>query len=164
MLIRVASRPAWLADVGFGGLTLTGPALLDTGLAQPTPHELFRLVEARRHLAQEAQVRVTHGCSLYALRPAAPACLSTTKRPETITCRRYPAVALPLQHLICARALPGRRLALLEPPVRGASPADGRSERCTLASGDALRAVLAGEFAIALPASPTLAARLDSLP
>jgi N-hydroxyarylamine O-acetyltransferase len=34
---------AWLADVGFGGVTLTGPLDFDIREPQPTPHEDFRL-------------------------------------------------------------------------------------------------------------------------
>ena len=36
----------FVADVGFGGLTLTGPLRLVVGVEQTTPHETFRLVEA----------------------------------------------------------------------------------------------------------------------
>lgn len=44
MLLRVELREGtYLADVGFGGLTLTAPLLLEPGLEQETPHETFRL-------------------------------------------------------------------------------------------------------------------------
>lgn len=36
----------YLADVGFGGQTLTGPLQLKTDVAQSTPHEPFRLIQA----------------------------------------------------------------------------------------------------------------------
>jgi N-hydroxyarylamine O-acetyltransferase len=36
----------YIADVGFGGQTLTGPLRLEADLEQATPHELFRLVKA----------------------------------------------------------------------------------------------------------------------
>src|SRR5262249_9083895 len=36
----------YIADVGFGGLTLTAPLRLVTNVEQPTPHETFRLVES----------------------------------------------------------------------------------------------------------------------
>src|SRR5262249_39706717 len=35
----------YIADVGFGGLTLTGPLRLVTDVAQSTPHETFRLTK-----------------------------------------------------------------------------------------------------------------------
>jgi N-hydroxyarylamine O-acetyltransferase len=34
----------YVADVGFGGLTLTGPLRLVTDIEQQTPHEMFRLI------------------------------------------------------------------------------------------------------------------------
>ncbi|GAB2902638.1 N-hydroxyarylamine O-acetyltransferase [Paraburkholderia jirisanensis] len=33
----------WIADVGFGGVTLSAPLRLEAGIAQETPHETFRL-------------------------------------------------------------------------------------------------------------------------
>lgn len=36
----------YIADVGFGGWTLTAPLRLETNTEQPTPHELFRITEA----------------------------------------------------------------------------------------------------------------------
>ncbi|HEV3425270.1 MAG TPA: arylamine N-acetyltransferase [Paraburkholderia sp.] len=47
MLLRVEiDDVAWLADVGFGGVTLTAPLHLVAGMPQPTPHEPFRLADA----------------------------------------------------------------------------------------------------------------------
>lgn len=44
MLLRIDfPNGAWIADVGFGGLTLTAPLRLQPGLLQETPHETFRL-------------------------------------------------------------------------------------------------------------------------
>lgn len=45
MLLRVELEGrTFLADVGFGGQTLTGPLLLEPELVQQTPHEPFRLL------------------------------------------------------------------------------------------------------------------------
>lgn len=44
MLLRVdLPDGSWIADVGFGGLTLTAPIRLMPDLVQETPHETFRL-------------------------------------------------------------------------------------------------------------------------
>ena len=44
MLLRVALPEGdFLADVGFGGLTLTAPLRLEVGPEQATPHEPHRL-------------------------------------------------------------------------------------------------------------------------
>lgn len=48
-----------IADVGFGGLTLTGVLDLQAGRVQGTPHGAFRLVEARGGWVLEADVRGT---------------------------------------------------------------------------------------------------------
>lgn len=45
LLIEVDSRQ-YIADVGFGGQTLTAPLLLETEAEQETPHETFRLLQA----------------------------------------------------------------------------------------------------------------------
>ncbi|MEI9889370.1 MAG: arylamine N-acetyltransferase [Caulobacteraceae bacterium] len=36
----------FIADVGFGAMTMSGPLALIAGAAQPTPHESFRLLSA----------------------------------------------------------------------------------------------------------------------
>lgn len=42
LLVEMAGEH-WIADVGFGGITLTAPLRLEAGLVQQTPHEAFRL-------------------------------------------------------------------------------------------------------------------------
>jgi N-hydroxyarylamine O-acetyltransferase len=47
MLLRVTiDDEPWIADVGFGAVTLTAPLRLQAGSAQPTTHEPFRLADA----------------------------------------------------------------------------------------------------------------------
>lgn len=47
MLLRVTvDDQPWIADVGFGAVTLTSPLRLQAGVAQPTTHEPFRLIDA----------------------------------------------------------------------------------------------------------------------
>jgi N-hydroxyarylamine O-acetyltransferase len=49
MVLRVdIGADAWIADVGFGSVTLTAPLRLIAGLAQPTPLGTFRLADASR--------------------------------------------------------------------------------------------------------------------
>lgn len=45
LLVRIEGRD-WLADVGFGRATPTGPLLLEAGLEQETPHESYRIESA----------------------------------------------------------------------------------------------------------------------
>jgi N-hydroxyarylamine O-acetyltransferase len=58
MLLRVEIEGrSWLADVGFGGQTLTGPLLLETDIEQPTPHEQFRLVRRQDEFLMQSRIR-----------------------------------------------------------------------------------------------------------
>ncbi len=46
MLLKVEiEEQSWIADVGFGGLTMTAPLRLQTGLVQHTPNEAFRILQ-----------------------------------------------------------------------------------------------------------------------
>jgi N-hydroxyarylamine O-acetyltransferase len=57
MLLRVeAEGHSYLADVGFGGNTLTGPLCWEPGVAQETPHEPHRLVKLDGSYVLEAQI------------------------------------------------------------------------------------------------------------
>jgi N-hydroxyarylamine O-acetyltransferase len=46
----------YIADTGFGGLTLTAPLKLKSEVEQPTPHETFRLLGGEPDWTLEAQV------------------------------------------------------------------------------------------------------------
>jgi len=48
---------SYVCDVGFGGLTMTGPLRLATDAEQPTPHETFRLARAGGEYTPQACVR-----------------------------------------------------------------------------------------------------------
>lgn len=56
LLVEIGTT-LYLADVGFGGLTPTGPLTLQTGIEQATPHETFRIVREGSEFAVEARVR-----------------------------------------------------------------------------------------------------------
>ncbi len=46
MLLKVdMGEQSWIADVGFGGLTMTAPLRLEPGLVQYTPNEAFRILQ-----------------------------------------------------------------------------------------------------------------------
>lgn len=58
MLLRVEiDGEPYVADVGFGGLTLTAPLRLQADIEQETPHEPFRLASAGDGFVMEARVR-----------------------------------------------------------------------------------------------------------
>lgn len=60
LIVHIDNEP-YIADVGFGGLTLTTPIRLRPEIQQSTSHELFRLIKAKdsyimqAHFAQEWQ-------------------------------------------------------------------------------------------------------------
>jgi N-hydroxyarylamine O-acetyltransferase len=57
MLLRVEIEgQTYLADVGFGGLTLTAPLALSLDHAQPTPHEPFRIIADGDGYLMQAQL------------------------------------------------------------------------------------------------------------
>ncbi|SMF09584.1 N-hydroxyarylamine O-acetyltransferase [Tistlia consotensis] len=160
MLLQVELEGAtWLADVGFGGLTVTAPLRLEAGPAQPTPHERFRLSEAGGEWTLEAEVaggwRPLYRFDLqrqHDLDYAASSWfLSTNPGSPFVT------------GLMVARAAPDRRLTLRDRSFALHRPGAG-SERRTLGSAAELRAVLSGDFGIALPDHADLDRRLDSLP
>ncbi len=58
MLLQVdIEDEIWIADVGFGGLTLTAPLRLVEHRAQATPHEPFRVTRLSGDYALQAEVR-----------------------------------------------------------------------------------------------------------
>lgn len=58
MLLSVeVDEQTFIADVGFGGLTLTGPLQLIEDIEQPTPHEPFRLTKVEDEFTLQAKIR-----------------------------------------------------------------------------------------------------------
>lgn len=56
LLINVEEK-YFIADVGFGGLTLTAPLLLETDIVQQTPHEDFKLTRSGDDYVMLAKVQ-----------------------------------------------------------------------------------------------------------
>jgi N-hydroxyarylamine O-acetyltransferase len=147
-----------LADVGFGGLTLTGTLLLDEGREQATPHETCRLIRLDGDWLLQARVR-DEWWPLYRfdLQP---------QRAVDFEAANFQLVHDPAsrftQLLACARATPRHRLTLrdLEFAVHHAG---GRTERRLLAGVPELLQVLEREFGLPVDRIPGLAARAASL-
>jgi N-hydroxyarylamine O-acetyltransferase len=55
LLVDLDDR-AYIADVGFGGLTLTAPLRLEPGVEQTTPHEAFRMVRTGPSFEMQARI------------------------------------------------------------------------------------------------------------
>lgn len=57
MLLRVdLDSGAYVADVGFGGQTLTGPLRLEPDVVQTTPHEPFRLLRTKDGFRMQSEI------------------------------------------------------------------------------------------------------------
>lgn len=161
MLLRVdLDGESWLADVGFGGTTPTGPLRLLPDIEQPTPHEPFRL---QRRSADDWRLQVHAGDgwkTLYRFDLA-------PQYPIDYRARNWWTSTSPDSHFVTgltvARAPAGRRLTLRnrEFTIRAMGRA---TERRTLRDTGAIRAVLQDEFLIRLPEHPKLDGILDSLP
>ena len=149
---------AYLADVGFGGVTLTGPLAFDSREPQATPHEAFRL-----DLSDDGdyvlQVLLDEWAPMYRFRR------------EDQLLPDYEVAGFYLCHhpdsffrhqLVGARAFPGGRLALRNNVLttyRRGQPA----EQQTFTLPADLRYALERRLLIRLPEHPDLDATLEGL-
>jgi len=136
-----------IADVGFGGLTLTGPLRLIPDIEQATPHETFRLIQAG-----------DAGFILQVLlRGEWQPIYSFDRQPQILQDYELGNWYLGnspespfLKNLMAARATPDRRYALLNNQL-STHHLRGESEQVTLTSVAELREVLADVLNIRLP-------------
>lgn len=147
---------SYVADVGFGGLTLTAPLKLKSEVEQPTPHETFRLSGGEPDWTLEARIdgewkplyvfdTIEHSPDYY----EAPN-LSLSTDPDS----RFRT------ELRAALSPPGRRLALRN--NRFTTHIAGEpSESRLLTSVAELRELLSGTFGIQLPPAGLLDPRLE---
>lgn len=160
MLLRIdLDEGTYLADVGFGGLTLTAPLRLEADVEQETPHEPFRLAGAGEgEYVMEAGLR-GEWKPLYRfdLQPQHRADYEVT---SWYLCHH------PSSHfragLIAARTAPEGRHALRDGELV-THHLHGETERRALATADELRDALENTFRIALPGAPELDAALERL-
>jgi N-hydroxyarylamine O-acetyltransferase len=137
----------FVADVGFGGMTMSAPLQLQADTLQPTPHERFRLIAAPGD-AYDLQAEVGgRWASLYRfdLSPQLP----VDYEPANWFVATHPASPFP-SHLMGARAEPHRRLALFDTRFTVREKGKPPVER-TLGSLDELAGVLTEQFGLTLP-------------
>jgi N-hydroxyarylamine O-acetyltransferase len=157
LLVDLDGGP-YLADAGFGGLTLTGPLRLQPDIAQATPHEPFRLIRAGDEFLMQAQTSGTWR-SLYRFG------LQEQLLPDYEVSNWYLSNH-PTSHfvtgLIAARPDPDRRYALRNNEFT-VHHLDGRAERRILTSAKEIQEVLEAAFRLRLPDAPDLEAALTRL-
>jgi N-hydroxyarylamine O-acetyltransferase len=151
LVVDVAGEP-YVADVGFGGLTLTAPIRLVPDIEQPTPHETFRLRrDEQAGFVLEARLR-GEWRALYWFD-------ETRHLPIDFEVLNHFVATYPRSPfrsmLYCARALPEGRLALRNGRLT-IRDLDGGAETRELDGVGALREVLRDDFGIALPEESVL--------
>lgn len=157
MRVMVADEP-FVADVGFGGQTLTAPLRLEPHSEQPTPHESYRLVPEGEGFVLEACMpegwQALYAFDLHEQHLA-------DYEVSNWYLANHPQSPF-VTGIIAARAAPDRRHALRNTRYaihhRG-----GPTERRSIATVAEFRAILQDDLRIPLPDAPDLDARLERL-
>jgi N-hydroxyarylamine O-acetyltransferase len=154
VLVDLEER-AFVADVGFGGLTLTAPLRLDADVEQATPHEPFRLRRDGDGFVMEARI-VEQWKPLYRfdLQEQAQA---DYEMASWYQCH-HPQSRF-VTNLIAARPDAGRRYALFNNEL-AIHHVNGATERRPLTSAVDLGTTLERVFGIRLPDAPEIHAAL----
>ena len=146
MLMRVElPEGPFLADVGFGGLTMTGPIRFETGAEQETPHEPRRLLEHEDGLELQAKI-AGDWTPIYRFT------LEPHRRTDYEVASWYTSThpsSIFVQFLIAGRPQEGKWLSLFnrEFKIRGL---DGKAETRIRDSADEIAEVLDSYFGIEL--------------
>jgi len=144
----------YIADVGFGGQTLTAPLRLKADVEQHTPHEPYRLSGGEGEWRLEIRLGETW-------RPLYSFDLSEKSYEDYQSINDMTSSGPTFSgNLIAARAEKGRRLALRNDRFT-VYPLGGAAETRTLSGTAELREVLSGPFGITLPQSDRLEPALE---
>ena len=155
LLVKVAGRD-YIADVGFGGLTLTAPLELRAGVQQSTPHEAHRLQAIGGGYSLEAKVSGEwHALYTFEMHEQQIADYEVSNWYLS----NHPGSQF-LAGVIAARAAPDARHALRNTRYSIHHP-DGTTERRIIASVDEYLATLAGPLRIRVPEAPKLREKLQ---
>ncbi len=156
MLLRVdLAGESYIADVGFGGQTLTGPLRLEPDVEQPTPHEPFRLTRSRAtYIPQAKTARAWKTLHRFNLRQ------EVLPDYEVLSwyLSNHPTSRF-VTGLIAARPAPGLRYALSDNEF-AVHDLNGKTERRRLTTAAELRGMLEDTFLLKLPNAPELDAAL----
>jgi N-hydroxyarylamine O-acetyltransferase len=149
---------SYVADVGFGGLTLTAPLRLEEGIEQATPHEPFRLIRESEELILQAKLGGLWR-PLYRFTLQEQLLADYEMANWYVSC--HPQSRF-VNFLIAARPDRDRRYALLNNELT-VHHLGGAAERRTLTSTAEIRDVLRNEIGLQLPETPELEGRLQRL-
>lgn len=163
MLLQIElNAEPYIADVGFGGQTLTGPLRVNTQEPQRTPHEMFRLITRGADYLLQSQIGEGWK-TLYRfdLHPQLPVDYEVpnwylSNHPDSTF----------INNLMVARPVPGKRYGLFNNQLT-THTLNGPSEQRALSSAAEIRSVLQAVFGLTVPDNPALEAaltRLSALP
>ena len=156
LLLVEISGQNYIADVGFGGLTLTTPLRLRADVEQATPHETFRLTGGDPDWTLEVRIDDEW-------KPVYVFTLNAVSEADIAPINHDIATASPFAfELRVALARSGRRLKLHNRNF-SIQPTGGDKEQREINTMDELRALLIGEFGIAVPDDNRLDAALAKL-
>jgi N-hydroxyarylamine O-acetyltransferase len=159
MLLQVeVESESYLVDVGFGGLSPTGPVQLILNSVQETPHEPFRLIESNGELEVQANVK-NEWRSLYrfTLREFL---LPDYEMFSWYLCNHPRSYFI--SSLAVARSIPDRRYGLRN-TVFTTHHLGGESEQRELGSVAEIRSVLEAVFRLMLPDTPNFEVTLQRI-
>jgi N-hydroxyarylamine O-acetyltransferase len=150
MRIDLDGKP-YIADVGFGGLTLTAPLRLEADAEQSTPHERFRLKTQRDEFILQARLGEDWK-NLYSFSLQEQLLPDYEMANWYVSC--HPQSRF-VTRLIAARPAGDRRYALLNNEFT-VHFLDGRTDRRTLRTASELREALEEQIGVNLPSAPEL--------
>jgi len=152
MLLRVdIDGQPYVADVGFGGQTLTGPLRLSVDVEQATPHEPFRIVKAGEGFKMQSKIGGAWR-TLYRFD------LQEEVQPDYEIANHYTSThpsSRFVTSLLVARPAEDRRYALLNNEL-AVHHLNGPTERRVLRRVAEMRQALEGLFRLRLPDTPEL--------
>lgn len=159
LLLASAGDAHWLADVGFGSMTLAGALRLEPNVPQPTALEPFRLLERDGEWRLQACVR-GDWLTLYRFD------LQPHEHIDYVVANHFVSTfpdSRFVRHLVAARTAADRRLSLLDREFTVRRPGQ-EPERRSLRDGAEACRVLEREFLLRLPDRAGLERRIDQLP
>ncbi|WP_250526622.1 arylamine N-acetyltransferase [Caballeronia sp. GAWG2-1] len=164
LLIVDLDEGPFLTDVGFGGMTLSAPLALKSGLEQITPHGAFRLdgIETGTMLPGYILNAYIDGDWKPVYRFDLDPQYDVDYEMSNHFVSTYPSSVF-VNNLLAARLAPGKRYGLFNRRLSVHDDREGTSHR-ELKTIEELRRVLSDEFAIRLPDAADLDGALARLP
>lgn len=146
LLLVEINGQSHIADVGFGGLTLTAPLRLRADVDQTTPHETFRLTGGNPEWVLEVRIgedwRPVYAFTLDTISETDIAPINHTLSTDPDS---------PFTHeLRVAMTAAGKRLKLLNTTLT-IQPVEGEKEQREITTMEGLRSILTQDFGIVLP-------------